>query len=187
MKLDNLKQYDSWLLINQDIEEFTVSEFLPGRHLANQMLYYDGEYIKGASLECVEYVMANIAPSKITGNTSFGKFINESAILEFCNECIMYICNTRSLKAHGVLSFDLKEDSEGNYKVTEINIRHMAYTGIMAQVGFDLISDTINILFNGNTHKIKKETFYNYDKSYIFLRDVDIEPIVLENELKIPY
>ena len=41
-----------------------------------------------------------------------------------------------------VFSFDLKEDSSGNMKVTEINIRHMAYTGVMAQVGFDLIEDT---------------------------------------------
>lgn len=39
------------------------------------MLYIDGEYLKGAALECAEYVMANLVPSKVTGNTSFGRFL----------------------------------------------------------------------------------------------------------------
>lgn len=88
LRINDIANYKSWLFINNYIKEFTVSEFLTGRHLANQMLYYQGEYIKGASLECVEYVMANVAPSKITGNTSFGRFINIDKLLEFCDECI---------------------------------------------------------------------------------------------------
>lgn len=186
LKLDDMNRYKSWLLINNSIKEFTISEFLPGRHLANQMLYYYDDYIKGAALECAEYVMADIASSKVTGNTSFGRFINEDNILMFCDECIKFLCNKLRVRAHGVLSFDLKEDSDGNYKVTEINIRHMAYTGIMAEVGFDLISDTINILKENSIGNIKIEPFFKYNKPYVFLRDVDIEPIILESELNFP-
>ena len=50
LKLDDISSYKSWLFINANIPEFTVSEFLTGRHLANQMLYYNGEYVKGAAL-----------------------------------------------------------------------------------------------------------------------------------------
>lgn len=182
LKLMDISSYRSWLFINNEIDEFTVSEFLTGRHIANQMLYYDDEYIKGASLECAEYVMASIAPSKVTGNTSFGRFINEDSCLEFCNECVRYLCEKTNQRAHGVLSFDLKEDKEGNPKVTEINIRHMAYTGIMSDVGFDLIADTMKILQTGNADCIKKNPYFHYEKPYIFLRDVDIEPIILEGE-----
>ena len=39
LRLDDLSSYKSWLFINAKIPEFTVSEFLTGRHLANQMLY----------------------------------------------------------------------------------------------------------------------------------------------------
>ena len=46
LRLDDISSYKSWLFINSEIPEFTVSEFLTGRHLANQMLYYNGEYIK---------------------------------------------------------------------------------------------------------------------------------------------
>ena len=86
------------------------------------------------------------------------------------------------VKAHGILSFDLKEDSHGELKVTEVNIRHMAYTGVMAQAGFDLIEDTIRIMEDGNADGIMRAPYYHYDKPYVFLRDVDIEPMLLESE-----
>ena len=182
LRLDDISSYKSWLFINSQIPEFTVSEFLTGRHLANQMLYYNGEYIKGAALECVEYVMANVAPSKVTGNTHFGRFLNEDSINEFCDRCIKYLEKKLGIHAHGILSFDLKEDKAGNMKVTEVNIRHMAYTGVMAQVGFDLIEDTIKIMEDGNCDRVERAPFYHYDKPYVFLRDVDVDPIVLESE-----
>lgn len=180
--VENISSLKSWLFINSDIHEFTVSEFLTGRHLANQMLYYNGEYVKGAALECVEYVMANTSPSHVTGNTHFGRFLNEDSINQFCDECIQYLEKKLNIKAHGILSFDLKEDKNGNMKVTEINIRHMAYTGVMADVGFDLIEDTIKILEDGSCDNIKREPFFHYKKPYVFLRDVDIEPIILDSE-----
>jgi carbamoyl-phosphate synthase large subunit len=182
LRLDNLDSYKSWLFINSFISEFTVSEFLTGRHLANQMLYYNNEYVKGAALECAEYVMASTAPSHVTGNTHFARFLNEDRINHFCDECIKYLCDKLKVPAHGILSFDLKEDKNGDLKVTEVNIRHMAYTGVMAQVGFDLIEDTIRIMEDGNADRIVRDPYHHYDKPYIFLRDVDVEPIVLESE-----
>ena len=182
LRIDDIDSYKSWLFINDRIPEFTVSEFLTGRHLANQMLYYNGEYVKGAALECVEYVMANVAPSHVTGNTHFGRFINEDKINTFCDSCIKYLEKKLGVCAHGILSFDLKENSNGELKVTEINIRHMAYTGVMAHVGFDLIEDTIRIMEDGNCKRVKRDQFHHYDKPYVFLRDVDVEPIVLDDE-----
>ena len=67
-------------------------------------------------------------------------------------------------------------------KVTEVNIRHMAYAGVMAHVGFDLIEDTIRIMEDGNADRVERTPYYHYDKPYIFLRDVDVEPIILESE-----
>jgi len=182
LRLDNLDSYKSWLFINSKIPEFTVSEFLTGRHLANQMLYYNNEYVKGAALECVEYVMASAAPSRVTGNTHFGRFLNEDRINKFCDDCIKFLCKKLNVPAHGILSFDLKEDKHGALKVTEVNIRHMAYTGVMAHVGFDLISDTMTIMEDGNADRIARAPFFHYDKPYIFLRDVDTEPLILESE-----
>ena len=126
--------------------------------------------------------MASTAPSRVTGNTHFGRFLNEDSINEFCDRCIKYLEKKLNVTAHGILSFDLKEDSEGNLKVTEVNIRHMAYAGVMAHVGFDLIEDTIRIMEDGNCDNVERAQYYHYEKPYIFLRDVDVEPIILESE-----
>ena len=144
------------------------------------MLYYNDEYVKGAALECAEYVMANTAPSHVTGNTALGRFLNEDEINKFCDDCIKYLTKKLNVPAHGILSFDLKEDKDGNLKVTEVNIRHMAYTGVMAQAGFDLIEDTIRIMEDSHCDNVKRAQYYHYDKPYVFLRDVDIEPILLD-------
>lgn len=182
LRLDDISSYKSWLFINSKIPEFTVSEFLTGRHLANEMLYYNGEYVKGAALECAEYVMANTAPSHVTGNTHFGRFLNEDHINKFCDECIKYLEQKLEVPAHGILSFDLKEDAKGELKVTEVNIRHMAYVGVMSHVGFDLVEDTIRIMEDGNCDNVERAPYFHYEKPYIFLRDVDVEPIILESE-----
>ena len=118
----------------------------------------------------------------VTGNTHFGRFLNEDRINKFCDACIKYLEKKLDVSAHGILSFDLKEDKNGKLKVTEINIRHMAYTGVMAHVGFDLIEDTIKIMEEGNCDNIVRDQFYHYEKPYVFLRDVDVEPIILPNE-----
>lgn len=178
LKLNRRKDLEAWLFIHNDIKEFTVSEFLTGRHLANQMLYLEGDLIKNAGLHCAEYVMADIAPSKVTGNTSYGRFLNEDKLLSFCETVMEVIAQKLDVAPHGVFSFDLKEDMEGNLKVTEINVRHMAYSGIMAKVGFDLIGDTVKYL-GGNESDIAKGRF-TYDGDYIFLRDVDSEPIIMK-------
>ena len=182
LKLEDVNSMRFWLFINHDIPEFTVSEFLPGRHLANEMLYYNGEYVKGAALQCAEYVMANTAPSKVTGNTSLGRFLNEDRINAFCDRCIKYLESKLGVPAHGILSFDLKEDKNGDIKVTEVNIRHMAYVGVMAHVGFDLVEDTIRIMEDGNADRVERAPFFHYEKPYLFLRDVDIEPIILDGD-----
>ena len=85
LKLDDISSYKRCLFINFNNLAFIVSEFLTDRHLANQMLYYNGEYVKGTALE---YVMANASPSHVTGNTHLGSFLNKGRINRFCDDCI---------------------------------------------------------------------------------------------------
>jgi carbamoylphosphate synthase large subunit len=182
LKLLRKEDLKAWLFIHSNVSEFTVSEYLPGRHLANQMMYVDGKCVRNAGLECVEYVMANVAPSKVTGNTSFGRFINEKKLLDFCEESMNYIAKKLDILPHGVFSYDLKEDAHGNLKITEINVRHMAYTGIMSKLNFDLTKDTIEYLTGNFDLNTNNNHQFLFEKPYIFLRDVDVEPIILEGE-----
>ena len=40
----------------------------------------------------------------------------------------------------------------------------------------------IKIMEDGNCDRVERAPYYHYDKPYIFLRDVDVEPIVLDSE-----
>tara|TARA_R110002050_G_scaffold270114_2_gene413076 strand:+ start:26685 stop:27728 length:1044 start_codon:yes stop_codon:yes gene_type:complete len=180
LKLNRREELEAWLFIHKDVPEFTISKFLTGRHLANQMLYIDGKCVANAGLHCAEYVMADIAPSKVTGNTSYGLLINEKSLLERCEEVMETVQAKTGVKANGVYSFDFKEDDKGEILVTEINIRHMAYTGILATCGFDLIRYTVEIL--RNEFQAPAKAHFYFDKEYVFIRDVDVEPIILTNK-----
>ena len=35
---------------------------------------------------------------------------------------------------------------------------------------------------DGNCDNVERSPFFHYEKPYIFLRDVDVEPIILETE-----
>jgi len=180
LKIERKKELEAWLFIHKNVPEFTISKFLDGRHLANQMLYIDGKCVRNAGLYCAEYVMADIAPSKVTGNTSYGIMLNEKPLLDRCEEIMGFVQEQTGKNAHGVYSFDFKEDQDGKLLVTEINIRHMAYTGIMAECGFDLIEDTVDIM-NGTFVPPKTSAHY-FNEKFTFLRDVDIEPIILNRD-----
>lgn len=182
LRLDEPNDLRGWLAMNPGIPEFTVSELLPGRHIANEMLYYEGEYLRGAALECAEYVMASTAPSRVTGNTRLGRLIDGEEINEFCDACVRHLEQKLDERVHGVLSFDLKEDAEGNPKVTEVNIRHMAYTGVLAEAGFDLVEDTVRIMEDGDARQVRRERAHRWDGPRVFLRDVDVEPMLLSGD-----
>ena len=40
----------------------------------------------------------------------------------------------------------------------------------------------IKIMEDGNADRVERAPYFHYEKPYIFLRDVDVEPIILENE-----
>ncbi|MBK8502211.1 MAG: hypothetical protein IPL46_08385 [Saprospiraceae bacterium] len=82
-------------------------------------------------------------------------------------------------RKHGFFTVDLKEDETGRPYITEINIRHVAFTGVLAMAGANLCEDTIRILdndseFDTNFHQ------YIFEEEYLFLREVDALPILIK-------
>ena len=118
------------------------------------------------------------------GTVTFNLFAPKAVKVEVTGDFLP----TQTIEVEGFGKYEapgvaaLKEDKNGNMKVTEVNIRHMAYAGVMAHVGFDLIEDTIKIMEDGNADRVERAPYFHYDKPYVFLRDVDVEPIILDSE-----
>ncbi|KFD40142.1 hypothetical protein AT05_02285 [Schleiferia thermophila str. Yellowstone] len=181
LKVNNLSELISWIQINPDVDQFMASEYLPGRNLACKLLYWKGNLIRAATAERVSYIMSKVAPSGITGNTSFGRLINEPLLVELTHKALERIFNYCGALAHGFFTADFKEDKNGKPYITEINIRHVAFTQCFAAGGANFAEDTMRLLDNDPQFNISYK-MYEFEKNLIFLRDVDEVPILMKEE-----
>jgi len=184
LKIESEAALSEWISINKDVSEFIATEYLPGRNMACKMLYFNGQLKRTASAERVNYIMAKVAPSGITGNTSFGRLINEPELVRLSEQALERISSEIGAKLNGIFTVDFKEDPNGVPKITEINIRHVAFTSSIAAGGANIPLDTLQAMFAEEGGEHMKRIDYTYDEPMIFIRDVDSEPIVMrESEL----
>ncbi|MFH5833125.1 hypothetical protein ACG2F4_18675 [Halalkalibaculum sp. DA3122] len=178
LKIESAPALDQWISINQGVDEFIATEYLPGRNMACKMLYFDGELKRTACAERVNYIMAKVAPSGITGNTAFGRLINEPGLIRRSRKALESISEELETGLNGIFTVDYKEDADGQPKITEINIRHVAFTSSIAAGGANIPADTLDAMFSNNGSGMKRID-YRYEEPLVFLRDVDSEPIVM--------
>jgi carbamoyl-phosphate synthase large subunit len=183
LRVDSKATLMNWMQINPDVTDFLASKYLAGRNLACKLLYYDGALLRAATAERVEYIMAKVAPSGITGNTSFGRLLNEPELVSVAVRAMDIIFEAVDVKKHGFFTVDFKEDMDGRPYLTEVNVRHVAFTQCFAAGGANFAADTIDLL-RGTSDFDRNFKIYEFEKDLIFLRDVDVIPVLMkETEL----
>ncbi len=180
LKINNVEEAKCWSLLNSNINDFLLTEFLPGGNYACLLLYENGKILKIASYERLDYFMATVAPSGITGNICKGRLINDEKIVEVASKAINIICTKWNEKMNGLVAVDLKADSDGNPYITEINIRHVAATSAFASANFNLAEYQL-LLTLGKTELIDSTLEKLYPKDNLILRDIDGTPLWLEH------
>ncbi|MFC7062331.1 ATP-grasp domain-containing protein [Halobacillus seohaensis] len=181
LKIDNHKKLEGWMLINENVENFTVSEFLEGRNLACKLLFDEGTLIRAMCGERVNYIMSKVTPSGITGNTSFGRLLNNKEAINVSMEALNIIAEKTGVELNGLFTVDLKEDIDGNPRITEINVRNVAFNSVFQKGGINIAEEMLLLLF-GEQGLIKKPALHEFGVPFVFIRDVDCEPIVLEED-----
>lgn len=176
--IDSEQALKNWININPNIQRFLGSTYLPGRNLACKMLYWEGELLRTACAERVNYIMAKVSPSGITGNTSFGRLLNEPEVVKLASDAMDKMFEATSSPKHGFFTVDLKEDSHGTPFITEVNVRHVAFTQCFAAGGANFAEDTIRLM-SGDRSFEKNYCMYEFESGLIFLRDVDALPIIM--------
>lgn len=169
----------NWITINPGVNTFLASEYLPGRNLACKLLYWKGVLVRAACAERVNYIMSKVAPSGITGNTSFGRLVNEPDLVKEAKRAMEHLFVESQTNAHGFFTVDFKEDINQNPFITEINVRHVAFTQCFAAAGANFAEDTVCLLEDESRFD-KEYKMYQFDEGLIFLRDVDALPILMK-------
>ena len=183
LKVEDEDSLKNWIQINPNVQQFIASKFLSGRNLACKMLYFNGKLLRTACAERVNYIMAKVAPSGITGNTSFGRLLNEPELVKEAKRAMDHLFKFTGAAQHGFFTVDFKEDEKGKPYITEINVRHVAFTQCFAAAGANFCSDTIRLLDEDSDFEMDYK-MYEFEKDLIFLRDVDSLPILMkESEL----
>lgn len=183
LKVNSAKELDEWVNINPSVKEFIASEFLPGRNLACKLIYKDGVLLRSACAERKAYIMSKVAPSGITGNTSFGRMVNDSRLVEISEHAINTIFSRHEAMPHGVFTVDFKENSNGVPMITEINVRFVAFASSLAKAGANLPLDYLDANLRTEGFCFDRKD-YKFPDGTIFLRDVDENPVVMnEREL----
>lgn len=179
-KANNLTELRAWVMINTGIENFQISEFCPGGNYGVLCLFEHGKLLKCAIAERLEYIMAKVAVSGITGNTSRGRFLNDEHIKEQALDAIQRVCKATNTVMHGVVVVDMKADANGVAKVTEINIRYVAYNCLLANAGFNLAEYHL-LTALGRSNELTPEVEIEFPKNNMWLRDVDAVPVYVED------
>lgn len=167
----------AWAYLNPEIPSYMVAEHLPGRNIACCLLFHEGELLKAGSYERLEYFMGHLAVSGVTGNINRGRLINDERARTLAEQSVRFVADLTGETAHGLLTVDLREDHTGAFKVTEINVRHVAATSALADGGANMAEAQV-LATLGRFDEVGKAVPHFADDNVI-LRDIDGAPLLL--------
>ena len=120
-----------WLGRNKDWN-FIAQEMLPGKNYAFQSVFNDGDPVTAQARERLEYIYPYLAPSGITGTPTVAKTVHSDEL----NNAAIAAVQAIDEHASGVFCVDLKSDSKGVPKPTEINCgRFFTTSAFFAHLG----------------------------------------------------
>jgi hypothetical protein len=177
LKVTQAEEAYAWAYLNPAIPSYMVAEHLPGRNVAACLLFHDGELLKAACYERLEYFMGHLAASGVTGNINRGRLINDERARILAEQAVRIVADLAGEDASGLLTVDLREDATGALKVTEINVRHVAATSALAAGGANMAGAQL-LATLGRLDEIG-ETVPRFPDDNVILRDIDGAPIWL--------
>jgi len=122
LRVDSAEEAELWVRLNvvqgrAREGDFILQEYLPGRDLAFDSLWFEGELVTSYARERLEYPFRHISLSGITGTPSVARTIVDGAV----NGVGISAVRALSGRPHGFYSVDMKEDAGGRPVVTEVD------------------------------------------------------------------
>lgn len=134
-------------------EDFMVTQFLPGRELAFQSVWLDGEVVTSAVRERLEYVFGDLTPSGQTSSPSVARTVRRPDVNELAAAAVRAVAPGAS----GVFCVDLKEDEDGRPLVTEINAgRFFTTSNFLAEAGANMPYEYVRLALGGTPNGLPR-------------------------------
>lgn len=94
-----------------------AEEYLPGRDYAWTGIYKNGDLVTSFARERLEYIYPNLSPSGLTGTPARASIIHDAIVNETAEASVAAMDD----QPNGIYAVDLREDSDGIPRPTEIN------------------------------------------------------------------
>ncbi|WP_243679482.1 hypothetical protein [Vulcanisaeta souniana] len=125
LRVNNPEEAKLWVRLNvlqsrASIEDFIIQEYLPGRDVAFDSLWYrGGRLITSYARERIEYPFKHISLSGITGTPSVARTISDEEVNKVGVRAVLALDPE---PPHGFYSVDLKEDLNGRFRVPRLTV-----------------------------------------------------------------
>jgi hypothetical protein len=161
------------------VSDFTLGEYLPGRHFIVQSVWHDGGLLRAQAVEVLSYFAAGNNPSGTFSLSCLAKTVAAPEAVEVTLKAV------RALEQHpsGAFCVELKETADGVPCVTEINAgRFPAGVTALLAIGKDNMIGAFASTCIGQPVKIAEP--HGSALEYYFVRDIDgIPGVFSEAEL----
>jgi glutathione synthase/RimK-type ligase-like ATP-grasp enzyme len=122
LKVDTAEQAKRWVELNTlqnraVIGDFILQEYLSGRDLAFDSLWFKGKLVTSYARERLQYVLKHISLSGITGTPAVARTVEDEKVNQVGVEAVKALDS----EPHGFFSVDVKEDASGKPVVTEVD------------------------------------------------------------------
>jgi len=178
--VENIEQGQAWIrywrLMGMDWE-FFAQQYLPGKNIAFQSIWKNGELVTSQARERLEYIYPYLAPSGITGTPSVAVTVHRPDVNKIATECVLAV----DYDATGVFSVDLKEDAHGVPCPTEINAgRFFTTSFFFPRAGLNLPYLYVKLAYSEEIPALPK---YNVLPAGLhWIRHMDSGPLLLREE-----
>jgi predicted ATP-grasp superfamily ATP-dependent carboligase len=151
------------------LDDFMVSEFLPGREFAFQSLWRDGEIVTSQARERLEYVFGHLTPSGQSSSPSVARTVQRRDVNDAAARAVRAIDSA----ATGVFCVDLKENAEGAPVVTEINAgRFFTTSNFLAQAGANMPHTYVRLGYGETVEDLPKFDAVEADLYWVRMIDM---------------
>jgi hypothetical protein len=122
LKVDDPEQAKLWIELNTlqhraATADFILQEYLPGRDLAFDSLWFKGRLVTSYARERLEYTLKHVSLSGITGTPTIARTLHDEKL----NQVGVKAVQALDSEPHGFFSVDLKENAAGEPAVTEVD------------------------------------------------------------------
>jgi hypothetical protein len=171
-----VEQARAWITQWRDLQgvkvaDFTLSEYLPGRHFIVQSVWHKGALLRAQAIEVLSYFAAGNNPSGVFSLSCLAKTVVAPEALDNALRAVQALEKAPS----GAFFVELKEAADGVPSITEINAGRFpsGVTALLA-VGNDNMISAFAATATGQAVTIAEP--YGSPLEYYMVRDIDVVP-----------